>query len=62
MCETPWQCTFCSLPQCPSHYLYSNGAICLESMLVLSYQKKPVSVFFGNFTPLSALTAASTHL
>lgn len=46
----------------PADYLYSSGAILLESMFDLSYQKNPVSVNFGNFSPLSAFTAASTHL
>jgi sugar/nucleoside kinase (ribokinase family) len=42
--------------------LYSSGLISGASMLVLSYQWKPVSMFLGNCSPLIALTAASTDL
>ncbi len=44
------------------NYSYNKGLISSASILVLSYQWKPVSIFFGNVSPFIALTAASTAL
>ncbi len=43
-------------------YSYRSGLISSESMLLASYQKKPVSMTLGSSSPLIAFTAASTHL
>ncbi len=43
-------------------YLYSSAAMAGSSILVLSYQWKPVSMVLGRVSPFMALTAASTHL
>ena len=45
-----------------SSYLYSSAAMSGASMLVLSYQWKPVSMFFGTDCLLSTFQAASTDL